>query len=316
MLKALFFVAGGLAIFTMSYPVGVYQKFSRGRQRYKLAFLFCFDAIQFEEKYSLNQNRSRDQIKMQSRFLIFVRVFHKFLSVTFGLFILKLAYENVQATKQFEVPSLFNLVVLIKVISYFAFLASFQSCLCTIFVPIYEVILSSHYLSHRLDALTEQVFHLFSSRRSLANQKSLARKISLITRNYNQVLRNQKEMDGHFFDSLVFPPVMLVYCLVYPALIIFEPRPDKKLPYIIFYVINYVIIELTLGVLTHYMTRFLNSNQRFVRSLRYLCKHTDLRSTIKMMNIHLLNQQTTFYSFNFRHFYNYTFEFLIYVSIL
>ena len=233
----------------MCRPVAVYQKFSSGQKTFRLSFLFCSNAAKLQRKHSLDKSRSENQIKMQSIFLLLVQVLHKWSGLGFGLFILKFAYENVMLT-QFRSPAFFYSLLLIKLIGYCAFLVSFQSCLCTILVTVYEVILSSNYLANRLDVLTDQIFELIASRRP--EEKRLLKMGSQLCKHYNRVLQDHRHISRHFMDSHDFPAVLVAYFVVWPALIIFEPAPAEKLPIIVFYVTNHLIVTVAFSVIVYY----------------------------------------------------------------
>ena len=110
----------------MSNPISAYPKFSSEPHRFKLSFLFCSDPVQFQRKYSLDEDRSKEQIQMQARLLPFVRFLHVWCSSGFTLFLLFLAYQNVLITGKFETV-LFYFIVFIKLAGYSAFIVSMQS---------------------------------------------------------------------------------------------------------------------------------------------------------------------------------------------
>ena len=253
---------------------------------------------------------------MQSKFLVLVQFFHKWCSSGFGIFLLKLAYENLTLThRNYGTSFFFYPLVSIKLIGYFAFLVALQACLCGSLLTIYEAVLSSVYLSKRLDRLRDRVFQFFTSSRSQASQKRLTRKIGQLCKDYNRVLRSQKEINGHFAVTLDFVMMLLVYFLVWPALLIFEPRPGEKIVQMVFFVNNYLIVIVSIALIFYYNSIFLGSNRTFLQSLLFIRKFADLKSSVALMNIHLLNPETTSLSFNYRHLCNFTSKFLFYASI-
>ena len=305
-------LAGGLVIFVMGNSIPVYQKFTDQPQTFKLDFLFCFNEDTFKKNYRLSESRTKNQIQLQLKFLNFVRVFGAYFSGSFFLFFLKMAYDNVLITTKFSSTFLYTIVA-IKLAGHLALYVSFAATVVNVFISFYEIMLGCQFLSFRLDDLTEQILNLLSTKKKIGT-RFLNNRMQVLSLSYSEVLRLQAQMNRHFDQALKFPLVILVFGIVYPALVIFEPRPDEKKLVIAFYCINHFFINFFVFIIVYFNTKFLNSNQSFLGSLRFVSKYAGLKTSIKVMNIHLLNPEPKRYSFTFRHIYPYTFDFFIHVS--
>lgn len=297
----------------MGYSIRVYQKFTDKPQNFILDFLFCFKQDQFKKNYRLSESRTKNQIELQLKLITFVRVFCTYFSISFFLFFLKMIYDNVLFTTKFESSFLYYTIVMIKVAGYLAFYISFASSTLNVFISFYEVMLGCQFLSNRLDDLNDRILDLFSTKKKRGN-RFLNNEIAILSLSYNKIFRLQAQMNRHFDEATIFPLVVLIFGIVYPALVIFEPRPDENKLRLGFYLINHTALNALVFIIVYYNTKFMNSNRIFVRSLLFLSKYANLKSSIKMANIHMLNSAPMLYSFTFRRFYSYSFNFFIYVS--
>lgn len=298
----------------MACPIVVYRQFTHQPDQFKLDFLFCYEQSQFQEKHRLSQSRARNQIRLQLKLLSFLRFFQGYFSVTFFLFFIKMTYDNVLFTPKFELPFLYDTVVVIKVIGHLIFYVCLVCCTLNIFISFYEVMLACQFLSTRLD-IAERILNLLSGTRKRGNLKRLLNnEITALSKNYNEILRLQNRMSRHFDQALNFPAIILIFGLVYPALLIFEPTPEQKKLILTFYSVNYVSTNLFVFAIVFYNTKFLNSNRSFLGSLLFISKYTNLKSSIKLLNIHLLNPEPALYSFGYKGIYSYSFNFFIHVS--
>ena len=79
------------------------------------------------------------------------------------------------------------------------------------------------------------------------------------------------------------------------------------------YFLNYLIFNLLILTVVIYNGKFLSSNQNFVRSLSFFSVYRN-EASINLLNIHMLNQERTAFSFTYNHMFGYTSSFYFFVS--
>lgn len=241
----------------MSFPIYVYRKFTNEPKKYNyLSFIFCFSLVQMQTKFKMSKIRSVNQLKIQKKYMNIAFLTSIYFNVSFGLFILKLAYDNLKSTFKFDSLFIDTFIILVKIVFFILFLIAFNKVTLSTFVTFLEMILASRFLSNRLDDLTDQILNLFSNNQFM-KKSLLNRKISNFSKDYNSLLITRSKIRKHFNKTLSFLNIILIFDIIYPALIIFEP--DKKKLELVFYATNYVCINLMFGSIVYNNYKFLCS---------------------------------------------------------
>lgn len=209
-----------------------------------------------QNKYELSKRRSIHQIRSQLKYLTIVNFSHYYFSAVFGLFILKMFYDNLAFTSHHH----YGWIVGVKAVAYALFFIAFQSCTLAFFLNLYEIVLGSKYLTNRLNDLSDRIWQLFDDEALSQNRRYINKMLLQISNDYNTVLRFQRGMNRHFGSVLKFLFALCVFVIIYPALVLFES--DKKKLIVYFYCVNYVSLLLLFGLICVYNNLFLFSVSR------------------------------------------------------
>ena len=242
----------------MNAPLSHFQKFTRDPSDYAwFNFHFCTNEQQMQREFHLSKRRSKGQIDLQIKFLRLVSILNNFYILAFGLFFMKMAYDNIKSMAVFQFTCYLEVVISIKIICYTVFFISFQSStLRVLIVMIYEPIVSCNYLTNRLNDQIDQISNLFLNKK-FSNSKYLNKKVLNVIENYIQIIESQKHMNRHFDQTLQFFACCLLFFILYPALILFEQ--DKKQLTIYFYLINYFFIFIIFCFVFYFCTQLSNA---------------------------------------------------------
>ena len=205
-----------------------------------------------QRKYELSKRKSIRQIRSQTKYLRIINFSHKYFATVFGLFILKMFKDNLDASKSHHS---YQWIVGVKAASYALFFIAFQSCTLSFFLNLYEIVLGSKFLTNRLEDLSDRIFELFEDEELTQNQRYMNKMLLQLSSDYNTVLRFQKGMNRHFGRVLKFVFALGCFTVIYPALVLFEK--DKKNWLVYFYCCNYISIVLLLGLICLYNNLFL-----------------------------------------------------------
>lgn len=242
-----------------SFHSRIYSEFTRRPEKFRcLNFLFCFSSERMQKKYMLSKKRSENQIKDQIKYLKTINTTFKFLVVTFSLFVSKMAYDNIYLNNLTNSDGLFinYLLIVIKIIGYLLFSIALMTYLLTDRLGMNELIVSSVYLSNRLEDLIDEILELFSNDQ-YQNRNYVDKEGIRICQNYADILKYRFEMEQHFNRTLNFLLVLFLFDIIYPAIIILDQNKNKSM--IFFYISNYLIILSNLFSLFYFNTKFLNS---------------------------------------------------------
>lgn len=290
----------------------VYQQFRK--REYRADFLFCFEPNEYCKKFSLSKTRAEQQIKFQVRFLRFARFYHWYVLLFFGSFTIKMAAKSVALTE--SETQLYCVINLIKIVSSICFFLAFQGTTLDAVLFHYEIIASCQFLSNCLNDLTDQVLKLVSKQtdwKKPKNEKYLIKKIMGLSKSYGKLLTRQCQLDNQFGQSLHFMTVTLLFCLAYPAALIFDPDKDQRKA--VLYSFNYLFLNLFFFTIVIFNAKFLNANQNFVKSLAFLAKFSKPSTSIKLLNIHQLNHVPTGHSFTYNRLFSFTSSFYFSVNV-
>ena len=204
-----------------------------------------------QNKYDLSKRRSMLQMRSQRRYLNVVNFMHKYTAALFGLFILKMFFDNLNTSTSHQQ---YRSIVAVKAVGYALFFIAFQSCALSFFVNLYEFILGANYLRHRLNDLSDELFELTTDEGLAENGLYVKQTMLRIARNYNSVLGFQQAIERHVSSTLKFVFAAMLFTVIYPALVLFES--DKKQLIVYFYCMNYLSLVLLFGLVIIFTSTF------------------------------------------------------------
>ena len=256
----------------------------------------------------LSKKRAEQQIKFQVGFLKFARFYYWYLLLFFGSFSVKMAAKSVALTSTEPMP-LYYAINTIKIVGSGCFFWAFQGTTLGSLLSHYEAIASCQFLSNSLNDLTDQVHGLFAGRKwkKMQNEKHLTKRVKSISKSYGKLLVRQCQLDKQFGQSLHFVTVILLFCLAYPAALIFDLNEDKRKA--VLFSFNYLALNIFLFTIVIFNCKFLHSNQNFVRTLFRLTRFGRPSVSLKLLQIHQLNHEPTIYSFTYNRLFSFTSSF-------
>ena len=250
-------LGGGLSIFVVNYPIKVYKKFTLNSNSLKpFNFLWCYDVEKMYTKYHLSELKSKDQIKFQLKIFKFVNLICKFYIFTIGLLFAKNCYDIVKNTS-FTLIWLDYLVNFIKILSSVWFFISFSSIVMRFLVYFSEILICSKYLSNRLDDQLDEMTKLFKKDRILINRKYINNKFIDLINNYNLIIRDHSFFNTHFNETMTSLIALLIFTVLYPALVLNEPDKKGNLFLLIFHISDLLLIYSELVALFYFSGSFL-----------------------------------------------------------
>lgn len=258
-------LAGGYIIFSMSYSVLFYRKFTHRPNGFKVfSFLFCSDAEKMQKKYHLSKTGSKNLIDFQKNFFKTTDFINRYCFYSFWLLFSKNCYESL-IKSPFNVQYLNYLVDLMKILGYCLLSISFWSLSGRFFIIYFEGLIFLRYLTIRLKDQIEIFYNLSADR--LINKKYIFNTVTSLSWNYNSILKRKRDFDKHINNSMFFITLLLLLSVLYPILIIFES--NKKQLIIYFYSINLICVYIFFSILCYYNMEFLNAVSRtFINSIR------------------------------------------------
>ena len=182
-----------------------------------------------QERFSLDQQSAKKQIRAQCQGKRYAIIWHRYFFVSIAGYIIKFAVEN--PTFRIEYGVWFYL----KLVLYFALFLAQQSSLLRTFLIFDELNLSCTYLANFLDTLIRR---LQSVANSNVKQRLLSSQITKTLSDYNDIIRLQRQLNGHFEQTFYGYWVFGFFTVLYPVIILFETNP----PLIASNSLNYLVI--------------------------------------------------------------------------
>ena len=286
----------------------LYRKFTS--KPFRVDFFFCMNPSEYQKRFSLSKSRSEQQIKFQARILSIITYYQLYILFFFGVSTLKMAVKNVALTSH-ELVGVYYLINTAKIVGYLCFYLAIQASTLGSLLCACEALVGCQFLCNSLDHLRDQMLALFSdkNRQKMQNKAYLTKRINNLSKSYGKLLARQDHLDKHFDKSLHFMVLALLFSLFYPAILIFDS--NAPLSTWLIYSFNYLMLNVIFFTVVIYNSKFLNSNQNFMKSLSSLSVNA---ASIKLLNIHMLNQERTAFSFTYNHLFSYTSSFYLFVS--
>ena len=207
----------GWTIFSFALIIRVHRRFTERPECLQLiSFLWCFDETEMQERYFLDKQAARRQIRAQRLGIRYAIIWYRYFFVCIAAFIVKFAVEN--PTTRIEYGVWFYL----KLGLYLALFFVEQSSLLRTFLIFDEMNLSCTYLANYLNTLIRRLKPIVHPHLS---QTMLADQINEALSSYNRIIRMQRQLNGHFERTFYSYYMYSCFTVLYPLVILFETDP-------------------------------------------------------------------------------------------
>lgn len=283
-----------------------YRKFAHNPKKFELiSFIWCADENEMQQRYSLDEEAARKQIRAQIISKRLAYAWHALFCYTIAVYIIKFAIENPNKK--------FGIFFVLKLVLYFLLFLIEQASLLRTFLIFSELNLSAIYFSNLMKTMVRQIETLYATRS--ADERSLNRKLDEHLVKYNEIIRNQKLINRHCENTFYAYFVYTTFTVNYPVTMLFESSTFL----IVSNFVNYLMIVFVIFFPPIYFNSmyFVESNMNFIKTCHHISRQ--LKSPmhkLKLINTYTLNPDVGSISFNFKHFMNYSTQVFIFVSKL